>query len=667
MYKRRRITGGSSLANPDLAPIPPPKVAEDEGTQIVESNMPVLPGSLEFSSSDYQYVNDNNTTTNQQNSQILIDTLNVQLGPNQCILPSRSFVWIQRYIKVSLGAGAPYAPLGFTWKNGFPDIDSCQVRINNAVVCNNNNQLYLINNYKLATQWSDAKTKMCGSTYLYAPPNMDAGLVQAMASATNILHSKNNCGVPTSAAQAASYIPTAATTYSTGTVAVVAGTATGTGTVWTTAAHVGGILMITSGATAGTYGQITQRNSDTEVVTDNPGLTAAALSTYVILLPPSTTFPFGSSPQLGPPIFNEGLYQRLLDANVPACYSSTTRGATAFPLGAKTFSTAAKAVNLCINSYDFPDTTGAVADTYLMIVNQLIPLEYFSDVFTNRGLCRDRIQLQIGMNDVSSLTGDFSSPTVNLNSTSSCCPIIGTYQGLVQQKITALSTGLKQKARLYLRLVTLPSISPNLPSVIVREYLDYQLLNSLYSGSTAYTADGQQVTFQITQGAQRPRMVLGYFWYTASSTRLVNGLSISPIKQITCEEPACSSPGVYFGGPNMTIQVGTKQAYMNSISNQFEKYFQLDINNFDGANESKTIMVGQSPQMDYRNSQMGNILQVNLAKTTIPLSMLGGMQIYINGSLYAPQNSPVDCTFVLQYSRITQFNNYTKEVKIIAA
>jgi hypothetical protein len=670
MYKKRKFSGGALAARPrgrpSIQPVPPPQVAMNEATEMVQSSMPILPGELEFGSSDYTWVNDSNTSGPGAYSQIMIDTLNVQLGESQWFLPSRSFVWLQQRI-LATTVGQKFCPLSIAFKNGFPQLDSCQVRINDGVVNNQNQYLYLINNYKLLSQWSASKSQMAGSTYMFSPPSVDACRAQEIVASytgttTIVPKCSNNVGIPTTFATAASIIPTAATTYGTntagtGTIAISnGGVVAPTGATFT-AAMVGGILTVTSGTMAGSTFVITAFN-DPNLQVDRTGnsMVVPAGAFFVITLPRST-LPFGDV-QAGPPTFNPGLYDRLMDASFPGAWSSSKGTLGVGGSNNNTFADTSIANGIGVNTYSL-----AAADTVdheLYVVNVIIPLEYINDVFTTRGLSRDRIQLQIGINDVAGTSGDPANPTVALAATASCCPLIGTYEGLGKSGISNIKTQLKTKARLYLRLVTTPKIGPQMPSVVVREYMDYQLQNTIYQNQSP-----GQVTFQITPGIARPRMILGYFWYSPSCRP--NGLSLLPTQQMTCEEPSYSSPAIYFGGPNMTIQIGTKQCFMNSIQYQFEKYFQLDINNFEGNNESKTLTSGLPQQMDYRNSQQGNILQINLAKCTIPLSFMGGMLIWVNGQLYSPKSVPVSCLFVLMYSRITRFNNATKEVTIIAA
>ncbi len=106
----------------------------------------------------------------------------------------------------------------------------------------------------------------------------------------------------------------------------------------------------------------------------------------------------------------------------------------------------------------------------------------------------------------------------------------------------------------------------------------------------------------------------------------------------------------------MTLQVGTKQAFMNAITSHNEKYMQTNQVNFANSGQDDIVVSGLADALDYRNSLQGGITAINLSRCSLSLDFFNGAQIYVNGWLYGMAGSLVDVIWVILYTRITQFN-----------
>lgn len=660
-------------------------------TLAAKAALPRQYGTATFVNNDYIYVTDNTVSGKGQYNQVIVDTLGLQLAPGQVIIPELSFWWCQHYVQATV-ANAVLDPMAIGIKNGFPFINACQVRLAESVVNNQQGGLSYINNLRYLRSWSDSKEALAGSTFYFHPPTRDSAMSQLLVSTNNpsnittafgapmVNRANNNIGVPTPFNMAASYpidrvLPNVASLT----------------TVWTAAT---GAIVATSADTSSNF--VAGDVGKTLLFSDGTTM----LITAVAAGPPNTASGFAlAAPQSArtenkaeynaivldttqnpklPPLFNEGLYKRILDINFPGAYNVTS-GTTG--LANRGIMSASTATNLAWNQ-PWPASglstggTPATGTQTVLTINGIYPLDIFSEVFLHRGAMRERIGLTIQFNDIISTAALATAGNVATSSqqqfvttnglSGSVCPLIITPQGLgiqtTEMGLSNISTGINQQTRLYLRVASFGPTMPLMAPVAVRDYYDFQVQTGL-ANSTGITS-GQQ-TIQITPGIARPREILGYFFYSAANGSFVNGLSQPPQMQLTCEEPGYSSPGIYFGPPNFTITVGSRQAFMNVITYQFDKYHQVVLSNFPSMNMDNITVAGLSGCWDQRNALQGDIMSLNLSRTTIPLQFLDGNQIYVTGTLYAPPSVRVDIFWVIKYLRSTKFNLRTKEVNTI--
>lgn len=650
--------------------------------------MPISPEMPKFTSVDYVYIQDTNTpsggSTGGPINPITLDTLGLQLDEDQFIVPSLSYWWVQHVVTATCTAGG-FQPLSLAPKNSFPFLGYCQVRLDNQIVNNQQDGVCYVNNYQLLRRWSSMKEQIAGSTFLFAPPDTDAGMAQLRAGTNLITLCSNNQGCPTMRNQAASgitYSPNNLTCTVSQSITLVVGSNVLLSAAVAAATNISGWIGKYLQWPDGSSSKIISWTDASNILVDGTQSWPAG-TPFVLLGGGDGLNLITMADACYPPSFNSGLFKRLKGVAFPGAYASAggagTGGCAGYAIGAVgaaanrvtaaaqkvpgAFLTTAAAITAGANTYNYTETTTAATNTWT--INMQYPLPILSDVFSARGLMKNRIQLQILLNGISNaasptvglLTGGIPNitPTLTNNSATGICPVIVTPAAIAATatlpvgRYTAFVTGIGAPTRLYLKVVKLRSeMYKSLPLAIDREYMDFQYTSVLAQGPGSRT-------YQVTPGIPRPRHILLYCTYTGNATTSCNGIALPPQQQMICEEPAYSSLGTYFGGPNLMLTIGAQQAFQNQMQYVWEKYNQMDVVNFNSSGADEMLQCGLGNALDYRNSQQANITSINLSRCKIPLAEMGGRQIYLTGTLYSAGSAPVDMQFFLLFSRMTRF------------
>ena len=352
----------------------------------------------------------------------------------------------------------------------------------------------------------------------------------------------------------------------------------------------------------------------------------------------------------GPPSFNSGLYQRLLDAGFPGAYYVPLSGTNAAWASSSSLAIGTS-TPLGMNSYTWggPSGTGSPsAPINVHTINMFYPLCLFSPVFNELGLQKPRVQITATLNGVASTSGTVTAPAVQLSGSSAICPIIYSADGLATNigGESVISTGIASTTRMYFRLFTLPPAVLTraiFPAAVLREYPDYVNTNFLNNMTGAKT-------YTITNGLIRPRRVIIYSYIAAS------GMSSgqTPETSLDQEEPSRSSCNITHS--NITMQVGSRQIFANTLQYLFETYMQTIINDLIDDN-TDDVMASGLAGLDLQAWQTAGILSFNLQATQLPPDQLDNKQIIFNTTVVTPVNVNYDLWTFVEVSRITRFHS----------
>jgi hypothetical protein len=160
------------------------------------SQSPPMP---QFKAKDWLYIQDQSNGI-YSNGQLQFDTM-ATANNNQYVIWSDAFIVLPYIIQAQTsGAGAfnlTDLPLTCAWKNGYYQaINSAQIVLNGVQLNNLAQNVNILTNYKVLTEWTSQQLKLNGPTYCVSPDSADAYTWAAVGGTTT---NRNAVSIPASA------------------------------------------------------------------------------------------------------------------------------------------------------------------------------------------------------------------------------------------------------------------------------------------------------------------------------------------------------------------------------------------------------------------------------------------------------------------------------------